>query len=218
MLYKDILGSKEIVDYYEIGTLILGKQGFIDHSPVHTRLVAERAAKILDTLGYRERDVELAQIAGYLHDIGNCINRSSHAEYGAIIASQILKDADMEMMDRVQVVSSIANHEETEETVPDPITAAIIIADKTDVRRTRVRERDEAKFNDNDWVNKAAVSTELKCDASARTISLTIGIDESVLSVSDYIEMFTGRANMCLRAAETLKVTMEVFINDQKVL
>ena len=218
MNYSDILKNTEIIDYYQIGNMILGKQGFIDHSPVHTRLVAERAAKILDSLGYSEEELELARIAGYLHDIGNAINRSAHAEYGAIIASGILKDLDMDMKERVQIVSSIANHEESVEAVPDPITAAIIIADKTDVRRARVRERNVEAFNINDKVNNAVTSTQLDCDPTERKITLTLNIDESISTIYDYFEMFRGRMLMCTRAADTLEAKLEIFVNGQKVL
>lgn len=218
MNYADILKNPEVIEYYEKGNQILGKLGYTDHSTTHTRLVAERAAKILDAFGYGEHEQELAKIAGYMHDIGNAINRSHHAEYGAIIANEILRDSDVEMKDRVQIVSTIANHDESTGVAADPITAAIIIADKTDVRRNRVRERKKSNFDIHDRVNYAVMSTELTCDDANDKITLNLTIDEEICTMYDYFEIFLGRMMMCSRAAEVLDAKFELYVNGQKVL
>ena len=141
MKYEDIIRNPEILEYYRRGNENLGALGYTDHSVAHTHLVAGKAAEIMRAFGYASVEAELARIAGFLHDIGNAINRNHHAEYGALLANEILKDTDMSIQDRVRVVSAIANHDESNGVVADPIAAALIIADKTDVRRSRVATR-----------------------------------------------------------------------------
>ncbi|MBQ5310744.1 MAG: HD domain-containing protein, partial [Oscillospiraceae bacterium] len=161
MDYKDICSDREIQEYYRKGNEILGSLGYTDHSEAHTALVAKRAAEILTVFGYSRREVELVQIAGFMHDIGNCINRSHHAEYGALLANEILKGKDISIEDRVTVVSAIANHDETTGAAADAITAALIIADKSDVRRSRVRTYDMQQFDIHDRVNYAVTDSDL---------------------------------------------------------
>jgi metal-dependent HD superfamily phosphatase/phosphodiesterase len=218
MKYSDITKNSEVLEYYEVGNRILRHLGYTDHSTVHTKLVAERAARILEAFGYGEKEQELAKIAGFMHDIGNAINRKHHAEYGAIIANEILRDTDMDMKDRVQIVSTIANHDESTGVAADPITAAIIIADKTDVRRNRVRERKKSAFDIHDRVNYAVTSTELFCSDDDDVISLKLTIDEDICTMYDYFEIFLSRMMMCSRAAEILDAKFELIVNDQKVL
>ena len=218
MKYSDIVKNKEILEYYEVGNRILRHLGYTDHSTVHTKLVADRAAKILDAFGYGEKEQEIARIAGFMHDIGNAINRKHHAEYGAIIANEILRDMDVDMEDRVQIVSTIANHDESTGVAADPITAAIVIADKTDVRRNRVRERKKAAFDIHDRVNYAVTSTELICSDDDDVITLKLTIDEEICTMYDYFEIFLTRMMMCSRAAEVLDARFELIVNDQKVL
>ena len=218
MKYSDIVKNKEILEYYEVGNRILRHLGYTDHSTVHTKLVADRAAKILDAFGYGEKEQEIARIAGFMHDIGNAIKRKHHAEYGAIIANEILRDMDVDMEDRVQIVSTIANHDESTGVAADPITAAIVIADKTDVRRNRVRERKKAAFDIHDRVNYAVTSTELICSDDDDVITLKLTIDEEICTMYDYFEIFLTRMMMCSRAAEVLDARFELIVNDQKVL
>lgn len=218
MKYSDIVKNKEILEYYEVGNRILRHLGYTDHSTIHTKLVADRAAKILDAFGYGEKEQEIARIAGFMHDIGNAINRKHHAEYGAIIANEILRDMDIDMEDRVQIVSTIANHDESTGVAADPITAAIVIADKTDVRRNRVRERKKAAFDIHDRVNYAVTSTELICSDDDDVITLKLTIDEEICTMYDYFEIFLTRMMMCSRAAEVLDARFELIVNDQKVL
>lgn len=218
MKYSDIVKNSEVLEYYEVGNRILRHLGYTDHSTVHTKLVADRAAKILEAFGYGEKEQEIAKIAGFMHDIGNAINRRHHAEYGAIIANEILRDTDIDMVDRVQIVSTIANHDESTGVAADPITAAIIIADKTDVRRNRVRERKKSAFDIHDRVNYAVTSTELVCSDDDDVITLKLTIDEEICTMYDYFEIFLTRMMMCSRAAEVLDAKFELIVNDQKVL
>ena len=218
MRYKDIVKNEEVLEYYEVGNRILRHLGYTDHSTIHTKLVAERAARILEAFGYGEHEQEIARIAGYMHDIGNAINRKHHAEYGAIIANEILRETDLDMKDRVQIISTIANHDESTGVASDPITAAIIIADKTDVRRKRVRERKKSAFDIHDRVNYAVTSTELICDDDNDIISLNLTIDEEICTMYDYFEIFLTRMMMCSRAAEVLDAKFELIVNGQKVL
>ena len=155
MTYKEIRKNKEINAYIKKGNDNLGVLGYTDHSQVHCTLVAERAAMILEKFGCTEHDIELVKIAGYMHDIGNSINRKNHAEYGALLANELLQRTDMSLEDRVTVVSAIANHDESTGGAVDIISAALIIADKTDVRRDRVREKDKAQYDIHDRVNYA---------------------------------------------------------------
>ena len=218
MRYKDIVKNEEVLEYYEVGNRILRHLGYTDHSTIHTKLVAERAARILEAFGYGEHEQEIARIAGYMHDIGNAINRKHHAEYGAIIANEILRETGLDMKDRVQIISTIANHDESTGVASDPITAAIIIADKTDVRRNRVRERKKSAFDIHDRVNYAVTSTELICDDDNDIISLNLTIDEEICTMYDYFEIFLTRMMMCSRAAEVLDAKFELIVNGQKVL
>ena len=218
MKYSDIVKNQEVLEYYEKGNQILKTLGYTDHSTIHTKLVADRASKILEAFGYDEHTCEIAKIAGFMHDIGNAINRRHHAEYGAIIANEILRDADIDMKDRVQIISTIANHDESTGVASDPITAAIIIADKTDVRRNRVRERKKSAFDIHDRVNYAVTSTELICDDDNDKITLILTIDEEICTMYDYFEIFLTRMMMCSRAAEILDAKFELYVNGQKVL
>lgn len=136
--YKEIVKNKEINAYLEKGNANLGQLGFTDHSQAHCVQVAHQAGKILERFGYSEHEVELVKIAGYMHDIGNAINRTHHAEYGALLANDLLKDTDMSLEDRITVMSAIGNHDESTGDPEDVISAALIIADKTDVRRSRI--------------------------------------------------------------------------------
>lgn len=218
MEYKDITKHPEILEYYEKGNQILEALGYTDHSTAHTKLVAARAAEILEAFGYGEHEIELVKIAGFLHDIGNAINRKHHAEYGAILANEILKDTDLSIDDRVTIVSAIANHDESTGTASDPITAALIIADKTDVRRSRVRTKDPVQFDIHDRVNYAVTRTKLEYDLKKRKIILNLHIDEKICTMYDYFDIFLDRMTMCSKAARVLDAKFSLVVNEQKVL
>ena len=155
MTYKDIKHNEEVNELLKKGNQNPGLLGYTDHSQAHCVRVAETAAQILKKFGYSEHDIELARIAGYMHDIGNAINRNRHAEYGGLLANEILKQYDLSIPDRITIVSASSNHDESTGGAVDPISAAIIIGDKTDVRRNRVREKPKATFDIHDRVNYA---------------------------------------------------------------
>ncbi|MBR2748376.1 MAG: HD domain-containing protein, partial [Firmicutes bacterium] len=155
MKYEDLTKNKEVLEYYNRACIILDALGYTDHSTAHTTLLAKRATDILEAFGYSQKEIELVKIAGFLHDIGNALNRHHHAEYGALLANEILKETDLSIEDRVRIVSAIANHDESDGVAADPVSAALIIADKTDVRRTRVRQTDPMQFDIHDRVNHA---------------------------------------------------------------
>ncbi len=153
-----------------------------------------------------------------MHDIGNAINRHHHAEYGALLADDILKEMDCELSDRVRIVSAIANHDESDGVAADPITAALIIADKTDVRRNRVREKDRMLFDVHDRVNYAVTTTRLRCEPEEKQITLYLTIDETICTMYEYFEIFLNRMTMCSRAARFLDAQFSLKVNGQKVL
>lgn len=218
MTYQDILKNEEVNAYIKKGNANLDVLGFTDHSQAHSGLVAERAADILEKLGYGEHEMELARIAGYMHDIGNVVNRKNHAEYGALLANDILKDTDMPLEDRVIVVSAIGNHDEGTGGAKDPVSAALIIADKTDVRRNRVTEKETAKFDIHDRVNYAVTNTTLTVDKEKMEITLDLEVDESICSMYEYFDIFLGRMMMSRGAAEMLGAKFRLRVNGGKVL
>lgn len=218
MTYKEIRKNKEINAYIKKGNDNLGVLGYTDHSQVHCTLVAERAAMILEKFGCTEHDIELVKIAGYMHDIGNSINRKNHAEYGALLANELLQRTDMSLEDRVTVVSAIANHDESTGGAVDIISAALIIADKTDVRRDRVREKDKAQYDIHDRVNYAVEASALKISLEKKQIALNLQIDESICTMYDYFDIFLGRMQMCRHAAEFFDARFKLTANGSKVL
>lgn len=218
MTYKEIRKNKEVLAYLKRGNDNLGVMGFTDHSEVHCTVVAERAAKILKKLGYSEHDIEIAKIAGFMHDMGNAINRHRHAEYGALLADRILAETNLPLEDRVAVVSAIGNHDESTGGAMDAISAAIIIADKTDVRRNRVRAKEMTRFDIHDRVNYAVTEAALEVDAEKKVIKLNLQIDESICSMLEYFEIFLQRMLMCRRAAELLGVKFKLTANGSKIV
>lgn len=180
--------------------------------------VAHQAGKILERFGYSEHEIELAKIAGYMHDIGNAINRTHHAEYGALLANDLLKDTNMSLEDRITVISAIGNHDESTGNPEDVISAALIIADKTDVRRSRVREKEQAAFDIHDRVNYAVTDAKLKIEKDRSVIALNLQIDEKICSMFDYFEIFLERMLLCRKSAEVLGTTFKLTVNGRKVL
>ena len=210
MTYEEIKRNEEVNAYLQKGNANLGVLGFTDHSQAHTAFVAERAAYILEALGYEEREIELAKIAGFMHDIGNSVNRKNHAEYGAILANDILQKTDMPLEDRVTVMSAIGNHDESTGGAKDAVSAALIIADKTDVRRSRVRPQERSDFDIHDRVNYAVTKSEI--------IVLNLSVDENICSMYEYFDIFLSRMLMCRAAAEMLGTAFKLRVNGEKVL
>jgi len=199
----------------EVEALIKGAQkqldglGYTEHSHRHISIVSKRAGDILEKLGYSERTVELTRIAGYLHDIGNCVNRVDHAHSGAIMAYNILKDMGMPVEERTEIMMAIA--------VSD-ISAAIILADKSDVHRNRVTNKNLSTFDIHDRVNYAVTNAELNLDVEQRKVILNLTIDTKLCPVLDYFEIFMDRTMMSKYAAKYLKIWFELVINDTKLL
>jgi len=218
MTYEYIKKHPEVNALLKKGNDNLGVLGFTDHSMAHCALVADRAAYILRSLGYSDHEQELAKIAGCMHDIGNAINRTHHAELGAILANDILKGTDMPIEDRLTVISAIGNHDESTGGAKDAVSAALILADKSDVRQNRVRERDKEKFDIHDRVNYAVTGHSLKVDPEAKKISLNLQIDESICTMYEYFDIFLGRMMMCRGAAEMLGAQFRLTVNGGKVL
>lgn len=217
MTYNEIKNNEEIIALINKGNQNLDVMGYTDHSRAHCVVVLERAAKILTAFGYSDHDVELVKIAGFMHDIGNAVNRRNHAEYGAVLANEILRDTDMPLEDRVVVVTAIGNHDESTGGAKDPISAALIIADKSDVRRNRVRHAD-IDLDIHDRVNYAVIESHLNIDTEKHVISLDLDIDESICSMYDYYEIFLGRMVMCRKAAEFFGSNFRLTANGRKVL
>ena len=215
---------EDVVNNVEIKELIINAQkqldvlGYTEHSIRHVSLVAERAAQILRTLGYDEKRIELAKIAGYMHDIGNCVNRVDHAHTGAILAYNILKEMGMNLQDRTEIIMAIGNHDELTGTPVSDISAALILADKSDAHRSRVSKQDKSLFDKHDEVNFAVTSSELKIDTEEKKAILNLKIDTKICPVIDYFEIFMDRTNMSKRAAKYLGLWFELIINDTNLL
>ncbi len=218
MTYEEIRKNEEVLAFLKKGNDNLGVLGYTEHSQAHSAIVAERAAYILTTFGYSEHEIELAKIAGFMHDIGNGINRSHHAEYGALLANDILRNTDMPLEDRVTIVSAIGNHDESTGGAKDAISAALLIADKTDVRRNRVRTVDRGKFDIHDRVNYAVTNAELVIDMEKKVIELHLDVDESICTMFEYFEIFLGRMMLCRGAAEMLGARFKLLANGSKIL
>lgn len=216
MNYSDIKNNEEVKELIRKGNQDLGVLGYTDHSETHCVMVAQRAAFVLKKFGYSEQ--ELAKIAGYMHDIGNAVNRKNHAEYGAILANEILKNTDLTVKERIQIISAIGNHDESTGGAKDIISAALIIADKTDVRRNRVRVKDKSTFDIHDRVNYAVTESKLKINVDKKVISLNLQIDESICTMYEYFDIFLGRMMMCRGAAELLDAKFKLTANGSKVL
>lgn len=215
---------KDVRENPEIDALIRGSQkqlnalGYTEHGHRHISIVSKRAGDILEKLGYPERTVELTRIAGYMHDIGNCINRVDHAHSGAILAYNILKDMGMSVDERTEIMMAIGNHDEQTGNAISDISAALILADKSDVHRDRVINKNLSTFNIHDRVNYAVTNTELDLDPNERKIILNLTIDNKISPVLDYFEIFIERTMMSKYAAKFLKIWFELIINDTKLL
>lgn len=170
--YKEILKNEEVREFLRKGNENLGVLGYTDHSEKHCAIVSKRAGLILSKLGYSEHEIKLAQIAGAIHDIGNAVNRKNHGEYGAVLAYSILEKLGMPLQDRVIVASAIGNHDESTGGAVNAVSAALILADKTDVRRNRVRNKDKASFDKHDRVNYAVTNAAVKVNAQKHLIMM----------------------------------------------
>ena len=218
MKYKDILQNKEVKSLLKKGNDNLGMLGYTDHSEKHCAIVAKRAGMILKKFGYSEHEIELAEIAGALHDIGNAKKKKNHGEYGAILAYSLLEKLDIPLTDRGIIVSAIGNHDESTGGAVDAVSAVLILADKTDVRRNRVRNEEKSGFDKHDRVNYAVTNATVKVNVQKRSITLNLQIDEDICTMYEYFEIFLGRMMMCRKAAELLGAKFKLTANGSKVL
>ena len=216
LTYENIKNNKDINTYIQKADESLISLGFTEHSFEHVTRVAQVAKYILTELGYSEREAELASIAGYLHDIGNVINRVDHAQSGAVMAFRILDKMGADPEDIATIITAIGNHDEGTAFPVNPIAAALIIADKTDVRNTRVRNSGIAKFDKHDRVNYAVKESWVR--VKDKHIEVRIKLDKKMCSVMDYFEIFLDRMILCRKAAEKLGVTFDLIMNKEKVV
>jgi len=216
--YESIKKDESIKEYIRAADSSLMALGYTDHSFGHVCKVAESAAKILESVGYDEHTVELAKIAGYLHDIGNLVNRIEHSQSGAVMAFRILDRMGMPAADIAKIVTAIGNHDEGTGVPVNEIAAALILADKSDVRRTRVRNNDFSTFDIHDRVNFSVVNSDIELDREKKAITLRLEIDTEISSIMDYFEIFLGRMLMCRKAADKLALSFKLVINDQQFI
>lgn len=215
---EEVRNNPQVRTYIQKADEALAALGYTEHSFAHVGKVAKEAREILLTLGYSRREAELAEIAGWLHDIGNVINRVDHAQSGAVMAFRILDKLGAEAEEISTIISAIGNHDESTAYPVNPIAAALILADKTDVRRTRVRNRDFATFDIHDRVNYAVHQSRTEITPDRKKIVLDLKIDTQISAVMDYFEIFMQRMLLCRKAAEKLGLTFSLVINDQIIL
>ena len=218
MTYEEVLKNEEIRTYIQKADESLVALGFTEHSFPHVCGVAHTAAYILRTLNYSEHEIEIAKIAAYMHDIGNLVNRIDHSQSGAVLAFRLLDHMNMPADDVATIVTAIGNHDEGTGVAVNPIAAALILADKSDVRRSRVRNNDIKTFDIHDRVNYSVNKSELKINDERTEITMNITIDTQYSSVMDYFEIFMGRMIMCRKAAEFLCLRFRLNINNQQLL
>lgn len=218
MTYEQIKQDKAINIYIQKADESLVALGFTEHSFAHVTQVAEKAGYILQTLGYDERTVELTKIAGYLHDIGNLVNRIEHSQSGAVMAFRLLDKLGFPPEEIALITTAIGNHDEGTGQPVNDVAAALILADKSDVRRSRVRNRDIASFDIHDRVNYSVEKSELKINEAHTLIKLKLFVDTKFGSVMDYFEIFLDRMILCRKAAERLGLQFKLMINEQQLI
>ena len=218
MTYETIRADETIKTYISRADESLAALGYTEHSFAHVTLVAEKAGYILQTLGYPQRTVELAKIAGYLHDIGNLVNRVDHSQSGAVMAFRILDNLGFAPEEISIIVSGICNLDEGSGVPVSPVAAALILADKSDVRRNRVYNQDSSSFDIHDRVNYSVTKAELKINEAHTLIKLKLTVDTHFGSVMDYFEIFMQRMLLCRKAAEKLGLQFKLMINEQQLI
>ena len=218
LTFEDVRDNQEIRTYIEKADESLMALGFTEHSFAHVTRVAETASYILETMGYSAREIELAKIAGFLHDIGNLVNRIDHSQSGAVMAFRILDHLNCAPEDIATVVAAIGNHDEGTGVPVNAVAAALILADKSDVRRSRVRNRDLAHFDIHDRVNYSVKKSQLKINEEHTLIKLKLSVDTKFGSVMDYFEIFMDRMILCRKAAEKLNLQFKLMINEQQLI
>ncbi len=218
MTYEQIRKDPAIRVYISQADKTLDALGYTEHSFAHVTRVAEFAGEVLQELGYEARSVELAKIAGFMHDIGNVVNRSEHSQSGAVMAFRILDRMGFPPEEIAMIVSAIGNHDEGTGVPVDEVAAALILADKSDVRRSRVRVKDPKDFDIHDRVNYSVTHSDLEVDKAEKTVALRLSVDTQFSSVMDYFEIFMGRMLLCRRAAQRLGLQFRLYINEQQLV
>ena len=213
MTYEQIQKDKAVNVYIAQADASMNALGYTEHSFAHVSRVAQMAGYILETLGYSPRTVELAKIAGYLHDIGNVINRVDHSQSGAVMAFRILDRMEFPPEEIASIVTAIGNHDEGTGVPVNAVAAALIIADKSDVRRSRVRNKDTVSFDIHDRVNYSVTDSAVEIDLENRSIKLALEVDTQVSSVMEYFEIFMKRMLMCRKAADKLDLHFCLSVN-----
>ena len=216
--YEAVTSNEAIKIYITKADESLAALGYTEHSFAHVLHVAQMAGYILQTLGYDDRTVELGKIAGYLHDIGNLANRKDHSQSGAVMAYSMLNDMGCDPSDIATIVTAIGNHDEGTGVPVNAVAAALILADKADVRRSRVRNRDISTFDIHDRVNYSVVKSALKINEDKTLVKLKLTVDTKFGSVMDYFEIFLGRMILCRKAAEKLGLQFKLIINEQQLI
>lgn len=214
----DVKKNEEVQELVNYAQKQLNELGYTEHASRHISIVSHRAGKILEELGYDKEIVELAKIAGYMHDIGNSINRADHAHNGAMFAYNILKEMGMDVKSRTEILMAIGNHDELTGTAVSEVSAALILADKSDVHRDRVVKTNMALFDKHDRVNYAVTDADLIIDSKERKVTLDLKIDTQICPVLDYFEIFMDRTMMSKYAAKYLKIWFEIIINGARLL
>lgn len=215
---EDVKNNLEVQELIKAAQKQLNELGYTEHSTRHVNIVSNRAGRILETLEYPKERIELAKIAGYLHDIGNCVNRTDHAHSGAIMAYNILKDMNMPICERTEIMMAIGNHDEQTGMPVSDISAALILADKSDVHRDRVVNTNMSTFDKHDRVNYAVTEANLNIDKKDKKAILDLTIDTNICPVLDYFEIFMERTMLSKYAAKWLGIWFELIINDTKLL
>lgn len=215
---EDVKNNEEVEQLILTAQKQLDALGYTEHAHRHLSIVSKRAGEILRTLGYSEDRVRLAEIAGYMHDLGNAVNRNDHAHTGAILAYNILKEMGMDIKERTEIMLAIGNHDESTGTAVSDISAAIILADKSDAHRSRVSKNNMTLFDKHDRVNYAVTDANLRIDKEEKKVILDLTIDTKMCPVLDYFEIFMDRTMMSKYAAKYLGLWFEVVINDTNLL
>ena len=218
MTYEQVKADAAIKTYIAQADVTLAVLGYTEHSFPHVTRVAETAGDILSTLGYDSRTVELGKIAGFMHDIGNVVNRVEHSQSGAVMAFRILDNMEFPPEEIALIVSAIGNHDEGTGVPVNPVAAALILADKSDVRRSRVRVKDISKFDIHDRVNYSVTESKIEILTENKILQLVLAVDTQFSSVMDYFEIFMNRMILCRQAAQSLGLTFKLLINGQQLV
>ena len=216
--YENLKKDSEILAYIDAANEVLGQIGYTEHGLAHVVKTGEDASRILASLGYGERDCELAKIAGLVHDIGNSINRHDHAQSGAFLAFELLRARNFPVDEVIKITTAIGHHDEKTAAPVSPIAAALILADKSDVRTSRVRNKNTVYNDIHDRVNYAVFNSQIDVDKPKKLISLTLKIDTLICPVMEYFEIFLERMVLCKKSAEFFGCEFELIINDTRLL